>query len=254
MCSLGHCSRCHRRSPRCGARRWSVRRSLRRAPRFSRVEGRALPKAVVGHVVRARLPPQDGGRIISTSDKSWGHLHRLTCRLSSSCPAILFDGFSAPTEHLHAADPTSATARRNQPGVCMPTPRTATTQVALSAAWPRLSSTLGGILSEDRSTPRTSRMHRMRTTPFQDRRRRRVPRQESIKIPEGVKITIKSKCVEVSGKHGTLKRDFKHLPIELYKSGKQVRRGEQQLGVRHPRACSISRRKPQRQVRKFACR
>merc|ERR1712160_216367 len=36
---------------------------------------------------------------------------------------------------------------------------------------------------------------------------------------------IKSKIVEVSGKHGTLRRDFKHLPIELYlaNSGKEVR-------------------------------
>merc|ERR1712084_82216 len=34
-----------------------------------------------------------------------------------------------------------------------------------------------------------------------------------------------SKIVEVSGKHGTLKRDFKHLPIELYlaNSGHEVR-------------------------------
>merc|ERR1712003_348828 len=32
----------------------------------------------------------------------------------------------------------------------------------------------------------------------------------------GIKISIKSKIVEVTGKHGTLKRDFKHLPIELW--------------------------------------
>merc|ERR1711865_487723 len=32
----------------------------------------------------------------------------------------------------------------------------------------------------------------------------------------GIKITVKAKQVEVTGKHGTLKRDFKHLPIELY--------------------------------------
>merc|ERR1719191_2723332 len=31
-----------------------------------------------------------------------------------------------------------------------------------------------------------------------------------------MKITIKSKKVEVTGKFGTLKRDFKHLPIELW--------------------------------------
>merc|ERR1711865_277198 len=41
----------------------------------------------------------------------------------------------------------------------------------------------------------------------------------------GVKITVKAKMVEVTGKHGTLHRDFKHLPIELYmaNAGTEVR-------------------------------
>jgi len=49
--------------------------------------------------------------------------------------------------------------------------------------------------------------------------------EESIKVPKGIKITINSKIVEVEGKHGKLKRDFKHLPIELYlaNSGHEVR-------------------------------
>merc|ERR1712070_352275 len=40
--------------------------------------------------------------------------------------------------------------------------------------------------------------------------------EESIKVPKGIKISVKCKQVEVTGKHGTLKRDFKHLPIELF--------------------------------------
>merc|ERR1719440_1060911 len=49
--------------------------------------------------------------------------------------------------------------------------------------------------------------------------------EESITVPKGIKVTIKSKQVEVKGKHGTLKRDFKHLPIELWlaASGHEVR-------------------------------
>eukprot|EP00929_Paragymnodinium_shiwhaense_P105737 TRINITY_DN707_c0_g1_i6.p1 TRINITY_DN707_c0_g1~~TRINITY_DN707_c0_g1_i6.p1 ORF type:complete len:187 (-),score=54.22 TRINITY_DN707_c0_g1_i6:115-675(-) len=47
--------------------------------------------------------------------------------------------------------------------------------------------------------------------------------EESIKVPKGVKISIKAKQVEVTGKHGTLKRDFKHLPIELWTVGHEVR-------------------------------
>mmetsp|Transcript_87365 Transcript_87365/g.137927 ORF Transcript_87365/g.137927 Transcript_87365/m.137927 type:complete len:189 (-) Transcript_87365:56-622(-) len=49
--------------------------------------------------------------------------------------------------------------------------------------------------------------------------------EESIKVPKGIKISIKSKVVEVTGKNGTLKRDFKHLPIELWLAncGKEVK-------------------------------
>merc|ERR1719375_2557662 len=49
--------------------------------------------------------------------------------------------------------------------------------------------------------------------------------EESIKVPKGIKISIKAKKVEVRGKFGTLKRDFRHLPIELSlaNSGKAVR-------------------------------
>eukprot|EP00747_Dinoflagellata_sp_TGD_P115887 gnl/TRDRNA2_/TRDRNA2_172254_c0_seq15.p1 gnl/TRDRNA2_/TRDRNA2_172254_c0~~gnl/TRDRNA2_/TRDRNA2_172254_c0_seq15.p1 ORF type:complete len:189 (-),score=57.59 gnl/TRDRNA2_/TRDRNA2_172254_c0_seq15:71-637(-) len=39
--------------------------------------------------------------------------------------------------------------------------------------------------------------------------------EETIKVPKGLKVSIKTKNVEVTGKHGTLKRNFKHLPIEL---------------------------------------
>ena len=48
--------------------------------------------------------------------------------------------------------------------------------------------------------------------------------EETLKVPKGVKITIKSKKVEVKGKHGELSRDFKHLPIELFlgDGGKKV--------------------------------
>ena len=49
--------------------------------------------------------------------------------------------------------------------------------------------------------------------------------EESIQVPKGTKITIKSKTVEVTGKHGTLKRDFGHAPVELWvaNSGKEVK-------------------------------
>ena len=47
---------------------------------------------------------------------------------------------------------------------------------------------------------------------------------ETIKVPKGLKISIKSKIVEVTGKHGTLKRDFRHAPVQLevVNGGKEV--------------------------------
>merc|ERR1719231_604921 len=47
--------------------------------------------------------------------------------------------------------------------------------------------------------------------------------EESVKVPKGVKISVKAKQVEVTGKFGTLKRDFRHLPIELWLEGHTVK-------------------------------
>mmetsp|Transcript_45229 Transcript_45229/g.119489 ORF Transcript_45229/g.119489 Transcript_45229/m.119489 type:complete len:117 (-) Transcript_45229:144-494(-) len=49
--------------------------------------------------------------------------------------------------------------------------------------------------------------------------------EEMIMVLKGLKMTIKAKVVEVTGKSGTLKRDFKHLPIELWlaNNGTEVR-------------------------------
>ena len=51
-----------------------------------------------------------------------------------------------------------------------------------------------------------------------------LQQEESIPVPKGIKITIKSKMVVVEGKHGKLTRNFKHLPLELWlgDSGKTV--------------------------------
>ena len=47
----------------------------------------------------------------------------------------------------------------------------------------------------------------------------------TIKVPKDVKVTIASRKVEVSGKHGTLKRNFSHLPVDLklVEGGKKIR-------------------------------
>jgi large subunit ribosomal protein L9e len=46
-----------------------------------------------------------------------------------------------------------------------------------------------------------------------------------VTIPEGIKITVKSRCVEVVGPRGTLNRNFKHLNLDIQHvdDGKKLR-------------------------------
>lgn len=48
---------------------------------------------------------------------------------------------------------------------------------------------------------------------------------QSIEIPEGVSIGVKSRVITVNGKHGEIKRSFRHLPvdIQLMKNKKKLR-------------------------------
>ena len=48
-----------------------------------------------------------------------------------------------------------------------------------------------------------------------------------IKVPKDVKVTIKSRLVEVSEKLGALKRNFRHLPgdLKLIEGGKKIKVG-----------------------------
>ncbi|VWU50953.1 60S ribosomal protein L6, putative [Hepatocystis sp. ex Piliocolobus tephrosceles] len=38
---------------------------------------------------------------------------------------------------------------------------------------------------------------------------------QKIKIPDGVNVSINARKVTVTGKHGTLRRNFRHLPIDM---------------------------------------
>lgn len=50
-------------------------------------------------------------------------------------------------------------------------------------------------------------------------------RSKQIKVPKDVTVSIASRKVEVKGKHGTLKRDFRHLPVDLklVEGGKKIK-------------------------------
>lgn len=44
-----------------------------------------------------------------------------------------------------------------------------------------------------------------------------------VEIPEGVTIDIKARLVTVKGPRGTLKRDMRHQPIEMVKTGNKIK-------------------------------
>merc|ERR1712118_299116 len=48
--------------------------------------------------------------------------------------------------------------------------------------------------------------------------------EQRIKVPKDCKVTVKSRKIEVSGKHGVLKRDFSHLPVDIaaVNGGKEI--------------------------------
>ena len=39
--------------------------------------------------------------------------------------------------------------------------------------------------------------------------------EQELEVPEDVKISVKSRAIEVKGKHGTLKKAFRHIPLEI---------------------------------------
>ena len=45
---------------------------------------------------------------------------------------------------------------------------------------------------------------------------------ESIKVPSGVKVSVRSRVVTVKGERGTLKRDFKHLALDIKATNRAV--------------------------------
>jgi large subunit ribosomal protein L9e len=58
-----------------------------------------------------------------------------------------------------------------------------------------------------------------------------------INVPKDVKVTIKSRVVEVSGKYGKLRREFKHVPcdLKLIEYGRKIR-CEMWFGTTVPRS------------------
>merc|ERR1719316_2392288 len=45
---------------------------------------------------------------------------------------------------------------------------------------------------------------------------KQIKNEISIAIPEGVEVSIRSRVVEVKGKYGSLKRAFKHIPVDAH--------------------------------------
>ncbi|CAH1784699.1 unnamed protein product [Owenia fusiformis] len=59
-----------------------------------------------------------------------------------------------------------------------------------------------------------------------------VNAKQSVKIPDGVKISVKARKVTVTGPRGTLRRDFRHLDVDMRMDGKSKIIVEKWFGIR----------------------
>uniref|UniRef100_A0AC35U3F5 60S ribosomal protein L9 n=1 Tax=Rhabditophanes sp. KR3021 TaxID=114890 RepID=A0AC35U3F5_9BILA len=59
-----------------------------------------------------------------------------------------------------------------------------------------------------------------------------IESNDIVKFPENVKFTVDKRVVSVTGPRGTLTRDFRHMQIEILKSGKDSIRVRKWFGLR----------------------
>lgn len=51
---------------------------------------------------------------------------------------------------------------------------------------------------------------------FTDFRMKQIVVNQSVKIPDGLTCSVKSRLVTIKGPRGVLKRSFKHLSVDIY--------------------------------------
>jgi len=66
---------------------------------------------------------------------------------------------------------------------------------------------------------------------------RNVLASRFVQVPDNVEVTIKARIVTVKGSRGTLKRNFKHMDVELLRVGKKKIRVNKWFGSRKELSC-----------------
>ncbi|KAI5711101.1 60S ribosomal protein L9 [Diaphorina citri] len=61
---------------------------------------------------------------------------------------------------------------------------------------------------------------------------RQIVSNQTVKIPRGLQCFVKARTVTVKGPRGTLKRDFKHLAIDIHMVNKRVLKVEKWFGTK----------------------
>lgn len=64
-----------------------------------------------------------------------------------------------------------------------------------------------------------------------------VETSATVTVPENVTVDFKSRVVTVTGPRGTLKREFKHVPVEITRAGKKNLKVTVWFGARKHIAC-----------------
>ncbi|XP_064482200.1 large ribosomal subunit protein uL6-like [Ornithodoros turicata] len=59
-----------------------------------------------------------------------------------------------------------------------------------------------------------------------------IKAEQVVKVPDGVKVSVNSRRVTVKGPRGTLKRDFRHIQVEMMMVGKQRLLVRKWFGIR----------------------
>lgn len=75
-------------------------------------------------------------------------------------------------------------------------------------------------------------MHCVLNTYFKLFQMRTINANQSVKIPDGIDVTVNKRVIVVKGPRGSLERNFKHLAVDIYLKGPRLLTVEKWFGTK----------------------